>query len=282
MKNKKLLILGAKGNLGSVLLDIFSDKYEVTAWDFAECDITDENSLESIKELVPDIIINATGYNDVDKAEDEGKEMVYKVNAGAVGNLAKLAKELDSVFVTYSTDYVFDGEKGSGYTEEDVPSPVSEYGKSKYEGEKLVREVCEKYYIIRPSWIFGVDGSGKKSFINLMLDLVVNQGKTHLDVEESSVSSPTYSVDLAKLTREIIEGEYEYGIYHGSNTGQCSRYEWAQKMFELKNIKVNITPVDEDFFPRTARRPKYSVLLNTKLPASRSWQHALEEYLKTI
>jgi len=276
----KIVILGAKGMLGQELAKVFADQ-EVLAWDREDCDILDfEVTKKKINEAVPDLIINATGYNNVDKAEGEGKEISFKLNAEAPENLARIAKDLGAAFVNYSTDYVFSGDGTEGYTEDLPLSPVSEYGKSKAEGERLIQEVGGKFYIIRPSRIFGNMGTGegvKESFVDLMIRLSAE--KNEFNMVDSEMTSPTYAPDLAKRTREIIEN-YPPGIYHGTNSEACTWYGFAKEIFRLighEDIKLN--PVPSDFYPRPAKRPACSTLINTKLPPARSWQAALSEYL---
>lgn len=277
----KTLIIGAKGMLGQELVRVFSE-CEVLAWDREDCDILNfEEARQTIISAAPSLIINATGYNNVDKAEGEGREAAYKLNAAAPANLARVAKELDVPFVNYSSDYVFSGDAVEGYSEGAPLSPVSEYGKSKAEGEHLLGEVGGKIYIIRPSRIFGVKGNGenvKESFVDLMIRL--SSEKKEFDMVDSELTSPTYAPDLATRTREIVEN-FPPGIYHGANSGACTWYGFAKEIFRLigrEDIKLN--PVSSDFYPRPAKRPACSVLLNTKLPLARSWQEALDEYLR--
>jgi dTDP-4-dehydrorhamnose reductase len=279
----KTLILGAKGMLGQELVKVFFDQ-EVIAWDREDCDILDfENARQKILSVAPNLIINATGYNNVDKAEGEGREAAYKLNAEAPANLARVVKELEIPFVNYSTDYVFGGEKGGGYIEDEATSPVSEYGKSKAKGEHLVQEVGGKFYIIRPSRIFGVKGTGenvKESFVDLMVRLSAE--KNEFNMVDSEMTSPTYAPDLAQQTRRIVEN-FPPGIYHGANSGACTWFGLAKEIFHiLGRDNIKLTPVGADAFPRPAKRPVCSTLLNTKLPMARSWQEALGEYLKNI
>lgn len=266
--------------LGQELVRTFHD-HEILAWDREECDITDKEEIQTkIREQKPDVIINAAAYNNVDKAEEE-KDVADKLNGYSVGYLAEVAKEIGAVMVHYSTEYVFNGENKDGYKEDDRPDPISVYGTSKYLGELELAKFTDKYYLIRLSRLFGKMGSGegvKKSFIDIMVEL--SKTKDELDVVDEEVSSPTYASDLARLTRNIIEGDYAYGIYHGANRGACTWYGFAQDIFKIieKNVKLN--PVDGSKFPRPAKRPAYAVLLNTKLPEARTWQEALWEYLK--
>lgn len=276
----KTLILGAKGMLGQEMVKVFSDQ-EVLAWDKEDCDVLNfKETREKIFATAPDLIINCAAYNNVDKAEGDGRELCFKLNAEAPANLARAAKELGATFIQYSSDYVFSGNKTEGYTEDEPLDPISEYGKSKAEGERLIQEVGGKIYIIRPSRIFGTMGTGegvKESFVDLMIRLSAK--KNEFDVVDSELASPTHAPDLARRTREIVEN-YPPGIYHGANSGVGTWYDFAQEIFRLigrPDIKVN--PVDSGFYLRPAKRPVCSVLLNTKLPFNRSWPEALGEYL---
>lgn len=280
MHYRKVLILGTGGTLGGALKEEFGKNgYEVLAWDRKDGDITSPDFLVKIKTIKPDVIINATGYNNVDKAEKEEKELAYKINAEAVGALANVAKEIGAVLINYSTGYVFDGEKESGYVEDDIPNPVSEYGKSKYEGEKLTQSAGGKHYIIRLSRLFGKRGTSlnsKPSFVDIMLS---KKSEQEIKVVNEEISSLVYAPDLAKFTRALLEDKKPYGIYHCANAGACTWFEWAKEFFSLIGRGPKLIPVSASEFPRPAPRPKFCILLNTKMPALRGWGEALEEYL---
>ncbi|MFH1253207.1 MAG: dTDP-4-dehydrorhamnose reductase [Candidatus Uhrbacteria bacterium] len=277
----KTLIIGAKGLLGQELVKVFFDQ-EVLAWDREDLDVTNfSEAATKISETKPDLIINCAAYNNVDLAEGDGKEMVFKMNAEVPEKLAQISVELGATFIQYSSDYVFAGEKAEGYQEDEPISPISEYGRAKAEGEKRVSAIKGKNYIIRPSRIFGVSGVGegaKKNFVDLMIDL--SKIKSEFDMVDEELTSPTYAPDLARRTREIVEN-YPPGIYHGTNSGSCTWYSFAKEIFRLIGREdIVLNPVPSSKFPRPAKRPRCSVLLNTKLPAARPWQAALAEYLK--
>jgi len=281
---QKVLIIGAKGMLGKDLVKEFrSETTKVWAWDKEELDITDRDMvLKKIKEIDPDIVINAAAYNAVDEAEkDEGYEKALAINAKGPQNLAEACKENQAVFATYSTDYVFDGKNQGGYKEDDKPSPVNRYGMSKLEGEKRVLESEGENYIIRTSKLFGKEGTGegvKKSFMTVMQELSKKQPE--LKVVNEEISCFTYTPDLAKVTHFLLEGNYKPGIFHIVNGDPCSWYDCAETLFEILGKKVKLTPVPTSAFPRPAKRPAYSVLLNTKLAPLRSYKEALKEYLE--
>lgn len=274
-----VLVLGSKGMLGQELVKAFSD-YEVIAWDREDLDITDKIQVfQKITDLRPDIILNSAAYNAVDKAEEE-KDLAFAVNAEAVKYLALAAKEVGAIFVHFSTDYVFEGAKKEGYEENDATNPQSIYAQSKAKGEEYLREIGGRYYLIRLSRLFGkpgIGGGSKKSFVDIILNLAEN--KSELEVVDEELSSPTYAPDLATITKELIEQKHPFGIYHGANSGACTWYEFANEALKLKNISCKMIPVPASRFQRSAVRPRYSALLNTKFTPSRDWKEALKEYL---
>ena len=283
----KILIIGAKGNLGAQLVKVFSDGYDVIAWDREELDVTDENLvIKQIIDVKPDIIINAVAYNAVDKCETDKQEfeLAKKLNGGAVGYLAEAAINIGAILIHYSTDYVFSGENKDGYKESDMPSPISKYGMTKLMGEQEIINRSDKnlkYYIIRTSKLFGPKGKSefaKPSFFDIMLKL--SRERDVLEVVDEEVSCFTYTVDLARATKKIIENNREFGIYHITNSGPCTWYESVIELFKMVvNRNIEVKPVAGDKFPRPAKRPKYSALLNTKFEQLRDWRLALAEYI---
>jgi dTDP-4-dehydrorhamnose reductase len=285
--NEKILILGSKGNLGVQLTKVFTDGYEVIAWDREEIDITDkELIMKKIEGLRPRIIINAAAFNAVDKCEEpEGLEIAKKLNADAVGFIAQAALKSGAVFVQYSSDYVFDGKKSAGYKEDDEPKPINKYGETKLLGEKEILKLSSqglKWYIIRTQKLFGPKGeseAAKPSFFDIMMKL--SKEKNEIQVVSEEKGRFTYTPDLAKATKELIETEKSWGIYHIANSFSCNWHRAAVELFKiLKNKNIKLIPVPSSNFPRPAKRPKYSELLNTKLPELRDWREALREYLE--
>ena len=265
--------------LGQELAQVFKDE-DKTLWDIEDIDITKEMAArEKIETLAPDVIINAAAYNAVDKAEEE-RVKADLINGYAPGYLAKIADDIKAILVHYSTDYVFEGEKKQGYSEGDGPNPIGVYGASKALGEKKVQENLSRHYIIRLSRLFGKIGAGagvKKSFVDTMIDLA--KTNKELRVIDEEISSPTYAPDLAERTKFVLDSMAPYGIYHAANSGSCTWYEFAKEIFRLKKVDINLIKAKSEDFPRPARRPKFSVLLNTKLPEMRHWTDALAEYL---
>lgn len=270
---KKILILGSKGMLGRALVQEFQD-CNLTSWDKNNVDITKRKVLQNkISRLKPDIIINAAAYTNVEEAEGN-QEQTLKVNGKAVGYLAQIAKKLNAILVHYSTDYVFEGKNRKGYKENIQPNPINVYGKSKFLGEALLRRHCEQYYLIRSSWLFGKEGI---NFIDKILQKA--QSNATLTVVNDQWGKPTYTRDLARATRQILEQERPFGVYHITNEGKTNWYQFARKILLLKGIKTKMKPISSQEYRSRAKRPMYSILLNTKLPRLRHWEEALEEYL---
>jgi dTDP-4-dehydrorhamnose reductase len=259
----KTLILGAGGMLGSDLCKAFPEAVKFTHKDL---DITSRKQvLEAIREINPDVVINAAAYTDVDGCEDN-QELAYEVNGDGPGNIAEACSIVGAKLVHFSTDYVFDGSKKE-YTESATPNPINVYGHSKLLGEKKITENVDDFRIIRISWLFGTHG---KNFVDTMLKL--SREMDTVKVVNDQFGKPTYTVDLAAKVKEIIG--LEPGIYHITNDGICSWYEFASSIID------NVIPCTSEEFPRKAKRPKYSVLANTKTEPMRHWKEALKDYLK--
>jgi dTDP-4-dehydrorhamnose reductase len=207
---------------------------------------------------------------------EKNRDLAMKVNGEGPGNLAKICNQLGVILVHYSTDYIFNGQKTDGYDEDYYQvEPLSVYGESKALGEKLIKENCNKYYIVRTAWLYGKNG---KNFVDTMVK--EGQEKDEVRIVNDQYGSPTYAKDLAGQTKEILLNlKPVFGIYHATNSGSCTWYEFTKEIFKLKDIKTKIIPCTTDEFPRPAKRPKYSILLNTKLPPMRPWQEALKDYL---
>ncbi len=273
-----ILIIGKNGNLGRELVSLYPD---ATAWGRSELDVTDENAVTNqITGLKPDIVFNCTAYNDVDGAE-QNSETAKSINAKAPEFLAKVCDQISATLVHYSTGQVFAGDSKDGYTETDIPQPINAYGQSKLGGEQAVTNFCKKSYIIRTEWLYAkpaTTGTSKKSFIDIMLEMA-ETGKSIKAVDDE-FGKPTYAKDLAIMSKELVEQNQPFGIYHGINEGLASRYDWAKEIFRIKNIEADLSPVPASTFPpREAKRPQYEILNNTKFPKLRSWQDALKDYL---
>ena len=271
----KVLLIGSHGMLGQELVQVFIDQ-DLVAWDTEEIDITNKDQvLRKIKALKPQVIINAAAYTAVDDCEEK-QELALAVNGEGPGYLAEIAKEIQAKLIHYSTDYIFSGEKDDGYDEEfNEIDPVNVYGESKAVGEAKIKASGCEYYIIRTAWLYG---SGGNNFVDTMIKLGID--KDELKIVNDQHGCPTYAVDLAMTTKKMVDEKKATGIYHVTNSGHCTWCEFAQEIFKLKNILVKVIPCASAEFPRPAKRPKYSILLNTKLAKIRPWQEALKEYLE--
>ncbi|MBG9553691.1 MAG: dTDP-4-dehydrorhamnose reductase [Bacillota bacterium] len=246
-----------------------------------DLDITNKEAVfQYLKKVKPDAIIHCAAYTAVDKAEDD-KDTCNLVNVDGTNNLAEVAKEINAKFMYISTDYVFNGEGEKAFKETDEPSPIGQYGRSKLDGEKVVKQLLDKWFIVRISWVFGINGN---NFVKTMLRLA--ETRNELNVVGDQFGSPTYTSDLAKLLIDMIKTD-KYGIYHVSNEGFCSWAEFAQEIFRQANIKVKVNSISTEEYPTRAVRPKNSRMSKQKLldngfnPLPK-WQDAVDRYLKEL
>lgn len=282
-----VVIVGAKGMLGSMLARVFADKRPILL-DKKEIDITNEVSVRKVlRDVGASVVLNAAAYTNVDAAE-EHKEDAFLVNETGVKNLASVCRELSATLVHISTDYVFPGTKQDGYAETDSPGPaINVYGQSKLAGERALKESGCNFYLVRTAWLYGGNPTspeatrGKGNFVDTMIELA--KTKDHLKVVSDQRGCPTYTKDLAEFILSLLDGAYPFGIYHGVNAGNASWFEFAQKIFEYtSHLAVVVKPVSSIEFPRPAKRPAYSILQHTKGPAMRAWQDALAEYVRGV
>lgn len=284
----KILILGSQGNLGTQLVGVFeSDREnEVIAWDREQIDVTDAELIEKkVADLKPDVIVNAVAYTAVDKCEvsEEEYDLAKELNIDVPRYLAKAALDNEAILIHYSSDYCFDG-AGAGVYEEDYETrSVNRYGKTKLMGERAIIKMSGqglKWFLIRTSKLFGPRGeneNSKKSFFDLMIDLSKN--KEELNIVDEELSCFTYTPDLAKASKKLIDDDMGYGIYHLVNEGPVTWYEGVKELFRLKNIDTKVNPIKSEDLKRPAKRPKSSVLINTKTDKLRDWREALSDYL---
>ena len=275
----KLLVTGVKGQLGhDIVKECQKRNIEAVGVDVDEMDITNAKQVDKvIKKNKYDAVVHCAAWTAVDKAEDE-IDACTKVNVVGTKNIVKVCKELDIPLMYFSTDYVFDGQGESEWKEYDERHPLNVYGQTKYEGELAV-QTLNRYFIVRIAWVFGVNGN---NFIKTMLRL----GKAHgaVSVVNDQIGSPTYTYDLAKLCVQMIQTN-KYGIYHATNEGLCSWYEFACEIFKQAGMNVEVTPVDSTKFPAKAKRPNNSRMSKTMLDKNGfdrlpTWQDALSRYLK--
>jgi dTDP-4-dehydrorhamnose reductase len=276
----KVVITGAGGQLGQDMVHACSTMgYSVHAADSRQLDITDYPAVKDyLHKHRCDVLINCAAYNAVDQAEQDWKS-AFRVNGLGVRNLVQAVNELGGALVHYSTDYVFDGQLKRAYTIADHPRPINRYGESKLLGEQYVRNHAERYFLIRVSWVFG---KGKTNFVKKVIEW--SKSGRELRIVNDQVSCPTYTVDLAKATLDLIDTGM-YGLYHITNDDFCSRYEWASQILELLQWKGTLIPASSKDFPSPARRPVFSVLDNFGSPevlgySLPDWKDATKRFLQ--
>ncbi len=307
-----VLVTGGSGQLGQALQSIVA-KFPEFSFHFVDsddCDITNQNAIrQTFLKFKPNFCVNAAAYTAVDKAESE-VELATSINVGGARNLAISCAEFDTTLIHISTDFVFDGKKGSPYTEMDQPNPQSVYGHTKLDGEKEIEKHWHKHIIIRTSWLYSAFAN---NFMKTMLRLASERDS--LSVVDDQIGTPTNAVDLANAIITIIKvialssstynlqpptsnpqlttsnpqlttynlqlPPYLFGTYHFSNEGQCSWYDFAKKIFEINNIAIDLKPIPTSAFPTAAKRPEFSVLDKQKIIENfgiqvRSWEESLQ------
>ncbi|MCC0632887.1 MULTISPECIES: dTDP-4-dehydrorhamnose reductase [unclassified Clostridioides] len=282
----KILITGSNGQLGKELVNQLKSinqsmnqpKYTILATTRDDLDISNQINVDDfILYNKPDVVINCAAYTKVDVCEDN-IEIAYKINALGARSLAIASERVNAKLVHISTDYVFNGFSKYPYREDNKTEPNSVYGKSKLMGEKFVEQFSHKYFILRTAWLYGDGNNFVKTMIKLSLE------NKEVNVVNDQFGSPTSTVDLAKVIIRIMETE-NYGVYHATCEGQCSWYDFAKKIFELKNIDIKVNPIKSSDFKSKVQRPQYSVLDNFMLKliglnSFRVWEESIEEYLK--
>lgn len=269
----KVVLFGSHGMLGYDLVEVFRD-YDLYAFSKSEVDISSKKQVFNVlSKINPDIVINAAAYTSVDGSEIN-KKAALLVNATAVKYISLACNRYGSTLVHFSTDYVFSGKNPNGYVESSRRSPINFYGISKMEGEDYVRSLCKKYYIVRTQWLYGKYG------INFV-DTIIRWGKekNEIRVVNDQFGSPTYTVDVANKIKTLLK-TCRFGVYHITNKGVCTWHDFAKFIVKLINLNVKIIPITSEELKKSAKRPKYSVLINTKFKAKiRGWKSALKEYI---
>lgn len=278
----RVLVTGVKGQLGfDVVNELEKRGYEAVGVDIEEMDITDADSVNKvITESDVDAVIHCAAYTAVDAAE-ENQEICRKVNVDGTQNIATVCKNLGIKMMYISTDYVFNGEGTRAWEPDDEREPLNVYGQTKYEGELAVQNTLDEYFIVRIAWVFGING---KNFIKTMLNLAKTHD--HLTVVNDQYGSPTFTYDLARLLVDMIITD-KYGIYHATNEGICTWYEFACEIFKQAGVDVDVQPVTSDAFPVKAKRPSNSRMSKDKLEQNGfhrlpAWQDAVERYVKEL
>ncbi len=280
-----VLVVGGLGQLGQSIQFISSKYPEITFKyvDVDEMDITDEVQVQhKFQEIKPLYCINAAAYTAVDKAETD-VEKAHAINVTGVENIAKACKQNNTVLLHVSTDFVFDGNQTTPYTENDAPNPLGVYGQTKLDGEKVIPTILSKHYIVRTAWLYSQFAN---NFMKTMIRL--GQERDSLSVVNDQIGTPTHAVDLAEVLVAIIaknafSKDENYGLYHFSNEGECSWFDFAAKIFEVNHINIELTPIPTSAYPTPAKRPKYSVLDKTKIKKvfdveMSKWEDSLVRY----
>jgi dTDP-4-dehydrorhamnose reductase len=290
----KILITGSRGQVGSQLINILNkgrseigeNSYQVRNAEFIgktskELDISNFDEVCSVfYKIMPDVVINAAAYTNVDGCETNA-DLAFRVNAYGARNLALACEEIGAKLVHISTDYVFSGEGNKAFNEGDIPAPRSVYGKSKITGDNFVREFSSKHFIVRPSWVYGYSG---KNFVYTIMN--TGRDKDSLKVVNDQRGNPTNAEDLCHHILKLISTE-KYGVYHCAGHGDCTWYEFACKIIELAKIQCTITPCSTYEYPTPTKRPTYSSLDNARLRSTvgdemRNWEEALKAFIGKV
>ncbi|WP_452225465.1 dTDP-4-dehydrorhamnose reductase [Lacinutrix chionoecetis] len=279
----KVLVTGASGQLGQCLQELAPQfELEFSFYDSASLNITSKEDIASLVKDDYDFCINCAAYTAVDNAEED-TENANLINHLGVKYLAETCLKNNIVLIHISTDFVFNGEKNRPYNEEDSANPISIYGQTKRDGEQVIEALLTKYFIIRTSWLYSQYGH---NFVKIMLNLA--KTKKSLGVVDDQIATPTYAMDLAKAILQIITNNNDqYGLYHYSNLGVASWYDFAKTIFDKSNTLIEVDAIPTTAYPTKARRPYYSVLDKTKFITSFNikipyWQESLERCLKAL
>lgn len=283
----KIAVIGATGQLGTDVVSAFvSNGDEVVPVSHSDIELSDFDSVSTrLKGLAPHVIVNTAAMHHVENCEREPQK-AFSVNGLGARNLASVARELDSILMHVSTDYVFDGAKSSPYEETDAPRPLNVYGNTKLSGEYFVRSIAPKHFVLRTSAIYGKNpcrAKGGLNFVELMLKLA--KERDELRVVDNEVVSPTPTVEIARQM-VVLSRSDKYGLYHATAEGSCSWYRFASEIFSLTNTKVNLQIARPGEFPAKVTRPEYSVLENRALKSHglnvfKPWRDGLIDYLSS-
>ncbi|MEA2030537.1 MAG: dTDP-4-dehydrorhamnose reductase [candidate division Zixibacteria bacterium] len=289
MTGPKVLVTGCKGQLGSDFARELSTHYDVSGIDIDDADITD---FDSIRDIIihqnPQIVLHTAAYTDVESCESNS-ELAMAVNVDGTENVARACREVGARMIYFSTDYVFDGEKGSAYVESDIPNPQTVYGRSKFNGEKVLAVTLDNYVICRLAWLYGEHGT---NFVRTMVKLgyeqqqAVQRGEniTPLKVVDDQIGNPTWTVEIVQQVLAVMESDIS-GILHCSSEGETSWYGFAKAVFEYLEMSVQIRSCTSNEFPQFAHRPRMSSLINSRLEQAdlnrmRNWRESLEAFLR--
>ena len=277
----KVAVIGSTGQLGTDLVKTLGATHEVIGFTHNDIEVADYDSCLVLKKHQPDVVINTAAFHKTDRCEEEPLK-TFSVNALGARNLAMITKEIGATTVFISTDYVFDGSKKEAYTEDDVPAPINTYGISKLAAEHFTRQ-NPKHYIIRIASVFGKAGASGKG--GNFVEAMITKAKKNepITVIDDMWMSPTYTKNASSTLKEIIEKQLPYGVYHATNKGYCSWYQFAEQIFQFTGLTPDLTPIKTDQLTMKAKRPRFSALKSIKLTKygieMPTWRKALREYL---
>ncbi|TCS93830.1 dTDP-4-dehydrorhamnose reductase [Hazenella coriacea] len=279
----KIVVTGATGQLGREMVLYFSKKdgYQVIGFPKEDWDVTQAHqAIEILDREQPDVLIHCAAFTDVDQSEENAK-IAFRVNGKGSRLLATHCQQRQIRMVYISTHYVFDGQKEVGYTEEDLPNPINQYGRSKILGETWVSQLCSRHLIIRTSWLFGIHGD---NFVRTILRKI--KQREALSISNDRVGSPTYTRHLIQQIDRLLQTD-AVGIFHITNRGSCTRYQFAKRICEMANLNYPIQPIKAKVLRQKAVRPRYSVLLSPRreelgLPELPHWKEGVQDFLKSI
>lgn len=274
----KVLITGADGQLGHDLVSNLSNHHQAIGLNRKQLDVTDIARVSEVVQTIrPDVVIHAAACTHVDQAEQD-PDIAYLINTYGTRNVTAAAQQMGAKMIYISTDYVFDGHSNIPYQEYDRVNPLNVYGKSKLAGEEMVKTLSDRYFIVRTSWLFG---KHRNNFVKTMLKLAEDQKE--VSVVDDQLGSPTYSWDLACFLADLSESD-KFGIYHASNSGACSWYEFAKAIFAEAGLETNVIPISTAQIARPARRPAFSVLGHTAIRLNgfsdfRHWKDSVKSFI---
>lgn len=277
---RRILLLGHTGKMGHAIGKVFGETYEVIGKNSRDFDARDGASVRRVVEdAAPDLVINAVAFLGIDPCESDPQK-AFAVNTLYPQALARLGRQHGFLLVHFSTDAVFNDEKGDAYDEDDTPAPVNVYGVTKYGGDCCVQAEAERYYIVRIPVLFG-ESLRNDQFVERMLSLA-SEGRSELRIAGDIVSSPSYSMDVARQVRRIVEGALPFGLYHAANDGVASLYDLMAEIVAALWLEVAILKASYRDFPHTGRKNAYTPLRSRKLERGRPWREAVREYCRQL
>ena len=277
----KIAVIGSTGQLGTDLMKVLQDEHDVIGFTHENLEVSDYDSCLKLKEHHPDVIVNTAAFHKTDQCEDE-LVRTFSVNAIGARNITMISKEIGATTVFISTDYVFDGNKKEPYTEDDPTNPINSYGISKLAGELYTKQ-NPKHYIARASSLFGKAGASGKggNFVETMITKAKNNEA--INVVNDMWMSPTYTKDAAEIIKRILGLELSFGVYHASNQGFCTWFQFSEEIFRITGLSPVLRPVETGQLNTKTKRPRFSALKSAKLQkygiTVRGWKEALRDYL---